>query len=168
MYYKKKFHRKNRLEHQYRNCTLVSVPDTKTGFWLHTLLLGPYGVYRSTLVLCCLSGAHFMFSGQHLSNEPLVHIHYVTKCNKYRKVASSRTVYYSIFNSLGQRLQYIIIKFPHHKQSSFLLRCATNRDNLLLATLRQVICWASRTAKITYVAINRILLIYECTKGIIL
>ena len=134
---------------------------------MHTILLGPYGVYRSTLVLCCLSGAHFMFSGQHLSNEPLVHIHYVTKCNKYRKVASSRPVYYSIFNFLSQRSQYISITFPLYKHSCLLLRCATNRDSILLATLRQVICWASRTAKITYVAINRILLIYEGTRGII-
>ena len=35
----------------------------------------------------------------------------------YRKVASSRPVYYSILNSFGQRLQYIRIKFPLHKQS---------------------------------------------------
>ena len=133
---KKRVCRTNRLEHQYRNWTLVSVLNTKTGFGLFTILLGPYGVYRSTLVLCCLSGAHFMFSGQHLSNEPLVHIHYVTKCNKYRKVASSRPVYYSILNSLGQRSLYISIKFPLHKQSCLMLKCATNRDSLLLLTLR--------------------------------
>ena len=35
----------------------------------------------------------------------------------YHKVASSRPVYYSILDSLGQRSQYIIIKFPLHKQS---------------------------------------------------
>ena len=35
----------------------------------------------------------------------------------YRKVASSRPVYYSILNSFGQRSQYISIKFPFHKQS---------------------------------------------------
>ena len=35
----------------------------------------------------------------------------------YRKVASSRLVYYSILNSFGQRSQYISIKFPLHKQS---------------------------------------------------
>ena len=35
----------------------------------------------------------------------------------YRKVASSRPVYYSILNSFGQRSQYISIKFPLHKQS---------------------------------------------------
>ena len=35
----------------------------------------------------------------------------------YRKVASSRLVYYSILNSLGQRSQYISIKFCLHKQS---------------------------------------------------
>ena len=33
----------------------------------------------------------------------------------YRKVASSRPVYYSILDSLGQRSQYISIKFPLHK-----------------------------------------------------
>ena len=35
----------------------------------------------------------------------------------YRKIASSRPVYYSILNSIGQRSQYIIIKYPLHKQS---------------------------------------------------
>ena len=35
----------------------------------------------------------------------------------YCKVVSSRPVYYSIFNSLGIRSQYICIKFPLHKQS---------------------------------------------------
>ena len=35
----------------------------------------------------------------------------------YRKVTSSRPVYYSILNSFGQRVQYISIKFPLHKQS---------------------------------------------------
>ena len=34
----------------------------------------------------------------------------------YHKVARSRPVYYSIWNSFGQRSQYISIKFPHHKQ----------------------------------------------------
>ena len=33
----------------------------------------------------------------------------------YRKVASSRPIYYSILDSLGQRSQYISIKFPLHK-----------------------------------------------------
>ena len=36
---------------------------------------------------------------------------------EYRKVASSRLVYYSILNSFAQRSQYISIKFPLHKQS---------------------------------------------------
>ena len=35
----------------------------------------------------------------------------------YRKVGSTRPVYYSILNSFGQRSQYISIKFPLHKQS---------------------------------------------------
>ena len=35
----------------------------------------------------------------------------------YRKVASSRLVYYSILESFGQRSQYISIKFPLHKES---------------------------------------------------
>ena len=35
----------------------------------------------------------------------------------YRKVASSRQVYYSILDSYGQRSQYISINFPLHKQS---------------------------------------------------
>ena len=44
---------------------------------------------------------------------------------KYRKVASSRPVYYSILNSFGQ------IPYNLHK-------CATNQDSLLLATLQYV------------------------------
>ena len=36
----------------------------------------------------------------------------------YHKVLPNRRpVYYSILNSLGQRPQYISIKFPRHKQS---------------------------------------------------
>ena len=35
----------------------------------------------------------------------------------YRKVVSRRPVYYSILDSLGQKSQYISIKFPLHKQS---------------------------------------------------
>ena len=35
----------------------------------------------------------------------------------YRKVASSRPVYYSILELFGQRSQYIRIKFPLHKPS---------------------------------------------------
>ena len=52
---------------------------------------------------------------------------------KYRKVPTSRPVYYSILNSLGQRSQYIIIKFPLHNQSEnpkmcYYSRQATPRD----------------------------------------
>ena len=36
---------------------------------------------------------------------------------KYQKVASSRPVYYSILDPMGQRSQDINIKFPLHKQS---------------------------------------------------
>ena len=36
---------------------------------------------------------------------------------EYRKVSSSRPVYYSISEPFGQRSQYISIKFPLHKQS---------------------------------------------------
>ena len=35
----------------------------------------------------------------------------------YHKVGSSRPVYYSILDLLGQRSQYIRIRFPLHKQS---------------------------------------------------
>ena len=35
----------------------------------------------------------------------------------YRKVASSRPVYYPILNSFGQSSQYIRLKFSLHKQS---------------------------------------------------
>ena len=41
----------------------------------------------------------------------------------YRKVASSRPVYYSILELLGQRSQYIRIKFPLHKPSENLKMC---------------------------------------------
>ena len=37
--------------------------------------------------------------------------------NHYRKVASSRLVYYSILNYFDQRSQYMSIKFPLHKKS---------------------------------------------------
>ena len=53
----------------------------------------------------------------------------------YRKVASSRPVYYSILETFGQRSQYIGIKFPLHKHLK-VLGCAFNQDNLLLTTLR--------------------------------
>ena len=43
----------------------------------------------------------------------------------YRKVASSRPVYYSILDSFGQRSQYIRIKFPLHKQSRDVLLTKT-------------------------------------------
>ena len=56
--------------------------------------------------------------------------------SKYCKIASSRLVYYSILELFGQRSQYISIKFPPHKQPCLMLRCATNRDSLLLLTLR--------------------------------
>ena len=36
---------------------------------------------------------------------------------EYRKVVSSRPVYYSVLELLGQRPQYISIKFPLHKHS---------------------------------------------------
>ena len=36
--------------------------------------------------------------------------------DNYRKVASNRPVYYSILDSLGERSQYISIKFPPHKR----------------------------------------------------
>jgi hypothetical protein len=57
------------------------------------------------------------------------------KNSNYRKVASSRPVYYSILELYGQRSQYISIKFPLHKPLK-IWKCATNRDRLLLATLR--------------------------------
>ena len=50
----------------------------------------------------------------------------------YCKVPSSRPGYYSMLYLFGQRSQYISIKFALHK----ILKCATNRDSLLLATLR--------------------------------
>ena len=56
---------------------------------------------------------------------------------EYRKVASSRPVYYSILNSFGQRSQYISIIFSLIN-SLKILKCATNQESLLLATLRYV------------------------------
>ena len=44
---------------------------------------------------------------EHLENTPFI----------YRKVASSRPVYYSILDHFVQRSQYISIKIPLHKQS---------------------------------------------------
>ena len=42
---------------------------------------------------------------------------------RYRKVASSRPVYYSILELFGQRSQYIGMKFPLHKASENLKMC---------------------------------------------
>ena len=53
----------------------------------------------------------------------------------YRKVASSRLVYYSILELFGQRSQYIASNFPFIGLLK-ILGSATNRDSLLLATLR--------------------------------
>ena len=58
------------------------------------------------------------------------------KRSKYRKVASSGPVYYSILDHFVQRLQYISIKIP--LPSLKILEFATNRDSLLLATLQYV------------------------------
>ena len=48
---------------------------------------------------------------------PLFPQHLLGRKIKYRKVASSRPVYYSILKPFGQRSHYISIKFPLHKQS---------------------------------------------------
>ena len=53
--------------------------------------------------------------------------------NKIKEADSSG--YYSISDPLGQRSQYISIKFFLHKQSE-ILGCATNQDMLLLTTLQ--------------------------------
>ena len=45
----------------------------------------------------------------------------------YRKVASSRPVYYSILELLGQSLKYISIKFPLHKPSENQKMCYCSR-----------------------------------------
>ena len=42
---------------------------------------------------------------------------------RYRKVASSRLVYYSILELFGQRSQYISLKFLLHKPSENLVIC---------------------------------------------
>ena len=60
----------------------------------------------------------------------------------YRKVASSRPVYYSILYSLGQRAQQLSINFPFHKQSK-MLGCPTNQDSLLLVTLQYLILFVT-------------------------
>ena len=59
----------------------------------------------------------------------------VPKLHIYCKVARSRPVYYSILNSLGHRSQDIRSNFPFIN-SLMILKCATNRENLLLATLQ--------------------------------
>ena len=41
----------------------------------------------------------------------------------YHKVASIRSVYYSILDLLGQRSQYIRVKFPFNKLSENLKMC---------------------------------------------
>ena len=56
------------------------------------------------------------------------------RLSTYRKVASSRPVYDSILELLGQRSKYISIQFPLHKPSEI-----WNRDRLLFATLRYLV-----------------------------
>ena len=60
-------------------------------------------------------------------NGPLVSLkfdQYEIRVNdNYRKVASSRPVYYSILDHFVQRSQYIIIKIPLHKQSENVKMC---------------------------------------------
>ena len=56
---------------------------------------------------------------------------------RYRKVSSSRLVYYSILNCFGQRSQYISIEIPLHYQSEkdcmcFKTRWASTRDYTVL------------------------------------
>ena len=58
---------------------------------------------------------------------------------RYCKVASSRPVYCSILELFGQRLHYISIKFFFISVLK-IIRCATNWDVLLLATLLYPIC----------------------------
>ena len=79
-------------------------------------------------VLCSIKGsAHCQFF--------MVKIQHQTVHNlKYRIVASSRPVYYSILDPLGKRSQYISIKFPFIN-SLKIWKCATNQDSLLLAPL---------------------------------
>ena len=55
----------------------------------------------------------------------------IVSSNKYRKVASSRPVYYSILELLGQRSQYIRVKFALHKPSENPWVC---QDSLLFGT----------------------------------
>ena len=63
---------------------------------------------------------------------------------EYRKVASSILVYYSILDFMGQRSQYISIKFLLHKQFQ---KFATSRDSLLVATLRYLLCYKKERKK---------------------
>ena len=70
-------------------------------------------------------------------------------CMNYHKVASSRPVYYSILDPLGQSSQYISFKSPLHKQS---LLCGLTIDSIVqnfgfffqrhkLENLKQMLTW---------------------------
>ena len=68
--------------------------------------------------------------------------------SEYRKVASSRPVYNLILDPFGQRLQYVSIKFPLHKQSEnpwmcYYPRQSTARDFTVSITSLYCTCYKS-------------------------
>ena len=88
----------------------------RTSFYLFQDEMGSTnsnGSRRSSHIFTMNGQAHHMFS-RFLNLRKNVTIFLSAR---YRKVASSRPVYYSILNSFGQRSQYISIKYPLHKPS---------------------------------------------------
>ena len=77
----------------------------------------------------------------------------------YRKVASSRPVFCFILNSFGERLNSTYASNFPLINSLKILKYATNRDSLLLATLRYVFAAKNVTA------FELKLFILSCTQG---
>ena len=65
----------------------------------------------------------------------------------YRKVASSRPVYYLILENFGQRSQYISIKFPLHKESENHWTCALLTETCSCYVLWKIRCIKTRMAR---------------------
>ena len=87
---------------------------------LFAIIYVAHVVYTRNGIELCFEGAfQFLHESMFFSSWTWLFIMTTT----YRKVASSRPVYYSTVDILGQRSQYISIKFPPHTPSENLKTC---------------------------------------------
>ena len=73
--------------------------------------------HKYSISMTILENFHTMYVERGYNFRALIYLASLHFIVVYRKVASSRPVYYSILDSLGQRSQYTSMKFPLHKQS---------------------------------------------------